>query len=103
MSISVATFVNFRHADNLGAINLFEILRESIYKEVAALISQNENRPQYLLQVFSELQKMASDVMRQRALFAIQEIGQSSLSRYSGEAIVKNEVTHPLCDAQCCE
>ena len=63
----------------LGELNLFEELRETIYTEVATLISQNESRPQYLLQLFSELQGMTSDLMRQRAIFALQEIAQSTL------------------------
>ena len=46
---------------------------------MATLISQNESRPQYLLQLFSELQGMTSDLMRQRAIFALQEIVQTTL------------------------
>ena len=63
----------------MGELNLFEELRETIYTEVATLISQNESRPQYLLQLFSELQGMTTDLMRQRAIFALQEIVQSTL------------------------
>jgi hypothetical protein len=34
-------------------------VRESLYNEVAALISQNEHCPQYLLELFRELQVCA--------------------------------------------
>jgi pericentriolar material 1 protein len=61
-------------------LNLFEELRDTIYTEVASLISQNESRPQYLLQLFTQLQTMTSDLMRQRTLFALQEIAQSMLT-----------------------
>ncbi|XP_076446756.1 uncharacterized protein LOC143284040 isoform X2 [Babylonia areolata] len=62
-----------------GELNLFEELRETIYTEVATLISHNESRPQYLLSLFSELQAMTSDLMRQRTLFALREIVQTTL------------------------
>ena len=65
--------------EDLGELNLFEELRETIYTEVATLISQNESRPQYLLSLFRELQGLTSDLMRQRAIFALQEIVQTTL------------------------
>ncbi|XP_062513946.1 pericentriolar material 1 protein-like isoform X2 [Corticium candelabrum] len=54
--------------------SLFEALRESIYAEVAALISQNESRPHFLIELFRELQLLSSDYLRQRALYAIQDL-----------------------------
>ena len=53
---------------------LFEALRETIYAEVATLISQNENRPHFLIELFRELQMLVSDYLRQRALYAIQDL-----------------------------
>lgn len=63
----------------VGDLNLFEELRETIYTEVATLISQNESRPQYLISLFRELQSLTTDLMRQRAIFAIQEVVASFL------------------------
>ncbi|KAK7496607.1 hypothetical protein BaRGS_00012259 [Batillaria attramentaria] len=57
----------------MGDLNLFEELRETIYTEVATLISQNESRPQYLISLFRELQSLTTDPMRQQAILAIQE------------------------------
>jgi pericentriolar material 1 protein len=57
-----------------GDYSLFEALRESIYAEVAALISQNESRPHFLIELFRELQVLSSDYLRQRALYAIQDL-----------------------------
>lgn len=52
----------------------FENLREVIYSEVATLISQNESRPQFLLELFRELQLLSSDYLRARALQAMREV-----------------------------
>ena len=54
--------------------SLFEALRETIYSEVATLISQNENRPHFLIELFRELQLLTSDYLRQRALYAVQDL-----------------------------
>ena len=53
---------------------MFEAMRETIYAEVATLISQNECRPHYLIELFRELQMLSSDYLRQRALYAIQDL-----------------------------
>lgn len=63
---------------------LFEALSESIYSEVAALISANENRPHFLIQLFRDLQMISSDPLRQRTLQSIQEV--VSLYRAAGTA-----------------
>lgn len=68
----------------------FDGLRESIYSEVATLISQNEQRPHYLLELFRELQLLSSDHLRNRAFRAIRDI----LNRYLVE---ENEVTCFYC------
>ena len=59
-------------------LSQFEALRETIYSEVATLISQNENRPNFLIELFREMQLLNTDYLRQRALYAIQEV----ISRY---------------------
>lgn len=53
---------------------MFEALRETIYAEVATLISQNEMRPHYLIELFRELQMMTTDYLRQRTLYVIQDL-----------------------------
>jgi len=52
----------------------FEALRETVYAEVATLISQNEACPHYLVELFRQLQMLSTDFLRQRGLFAIQDI-----------------------------
>lgn len=52
--------------------SMFEALRDTIYSEVATLISQNECRPHFLIELFHELQLLNSDYLRQKALFALQ-------------------------------
>ncbi|XP_006893609.1 PREDICTED: pericentriolar material 1 protein [Elephantulus edwardii] len=54
--------------------SLFEALRDTIYSEVATLISQNESRPHFLIELFHELQLLNTDYLRQRALYALQDI-----------------------------
>ncbi|RDD39376.1 Pericentriolar material 1 protein [Trichoplax sp. H2] len=54
--------------------SLFETLREPIYSEVAALISQNEDRPHFLIELFRELQQLTTDYLRQRAIFSLQDL-----------------------------
>jgi hypothetical protein len=63
---------------------LFEALSESVYSEVAALISSNENRPHFLIQLFRDLQMISSDPLRQRTLQSIQEV----VSQYLANTIV---------------
>ncbi|CAJ0919414.1 unnamed protein product [Ranitomeya imitator] len=54
--------------------SVFEALRDTIYSEVATLISQNECRPHFLIELFHELQLLNTDYLRQKALFALQDI-----------------------------
>ncbi|XP_020606442.1 pericentriolar material 1 protein-like isoform X2 [Orbicella faveolata] len=64
-----------RGASEAGSeFSLFEALRDSIYSEVATLISLNESRPHFLLELFRELQLLTSDYLRQRALYALQDL-----------------------------
>ena len=58
----------------MSDFTLFEALRETIYAEVATLISQNETRPHFLIELFRELQMLSSDYLRQRALYSIQDL-----------------------------
>lgn len=58
--------------DASSDFSLFEALRETIYSEVATLISQNESRPHFLIELFHELQLLNTDYLRQRALYTLQ-------------------------------
>ncbi|RXM37099.1 Pericentriolar material 1 protein [Acipenser ruthenus] len=60
--------------------SMFEALRDTIYSEVATLISQNESRPHFLIELFHELQMLKTDYLRQRALYALQDIAARHLS-----------------------
>ncbi|XP_026642796.1 pericentriolar material 1 protein isoform X19 [Microtus ochrogaster] len=62
--------------------SMFEALRDTIYSEVATLISQNESRPHFLIELFHELQLLNTDYLRQRALYALQDI----VSRHISES-----------------
>ncbi|XP_072391736.1 uncharacterized protein [Diabrotica undecimpunctata] len=62
-------------------ISKFDVMRESVYKEVASLISANENRPQFLIQLFRDLQMIKSDNGRFNILQSIERnVTQSSVS-----------------------
>ncbi|POI30426.1 hypothetical protein CIB84_005824 [Bambusicola thoracicus] len=64
-------------------LSMFEALRDTIYSEVATLISQNESRPHFLIELFHELQLLNTDYLRQRALYALQDIVTRHLSENS--------------------
>ncbi|XP_032356497.1 pericentriolar material 1 protein isoform X4 [Etheostoma spectabile] len=66
--------------DASSDFSLFEALRETIYSEVATLISQNESRPHFLIELFHELQLLNTDYLRQRALYSLQDIVTRHLS-----------------------
>ncbi|NWS59711.1 PCM1 protein, partial [Chunga burmeisteri] len=66
-------------------LSMFEALRDTIYSEVATLISQNESRPHFLIELFHELQLLNTDYLRQRALYALQDIATRHLSENNEE------------------
>uniref|UniRef100_A0A6I8T1H3 Pericentriolar material 1 n=1 Tax=Xenopus tropicalis TaxID=8364 RepID=A0A6I8T1H3_XENTR len=70
-------------------VSMFETLRDTIYSEVATLISQNESRPHFLIELFHELQLLNTDHLRQKALFALQDI----VTRRITESNVKKHET----------
>ena len=45
-----------------------------MYQEVKNLITANESRPDFLIQLFRELQLISSDPLRQRTLQSIQDL-----------------------------
>jgi pericentriolar material 1 protein len=74
---------------------LFEALSDAVYSEVAVLISANENRPHFLIQLFRDLQMISSDPLRQRTLQSIQEV----VSRYLATTAVESR-RQPQADIQ---
>ncbi|NWT42915.1 PCM1 protein, partial [Chroicocephalus maculipennis] len=73
-------------------LSMFEALRDTIYSEVATLISQNESRPHFLIELFHELQLLNTDYLRQRALYALQDI----VTRHLSESNEKGKCTKSL-------
>ncbi|NWI94728.1 PCM1 protein, partial [Pitta sordida] len=73
-------------------LSMFEALRDTIYSEVATLISQNESRPHFLIELFHELQLLNTDYLRQRALYALQDI----VTRHLSENCEKEKYTKSL-------
>ncbi|XP_036750064.2 pericentriolar material 1 protein isoform X11 [Manis pentadactyla] len=65
--------------------SMFESLRDTIYSEVATLISQNESHPHFLIELFHELQLLNTDYLRQRALYALQDIVSRHISENHGK------------------
>uniref|UniRef100_A0A8C0ZEP3 Pericentriolar material 1 n=1 Tax=Cyanistes caeruleus TaxID=156563 RepID=A0A8C0ZEP3_CYACU len=63
-----------KNSETGSDLSMFEALRDTIYSEVATLISQNESRPHFLIELFHELQLLNTDYLRQRALYALQDI-----------------------------
>ncbi|KAM9792317.1 LOW QUALITY PROTEIN: pericentriolar material 1 protein [Neosynchiropus ocellatus] len=78
--------------DASSDFSLFEALRETIYSEVATLISQNESRPHFLIELFHELQLLNTDYLRQRALYSLQDI----VTRHLSENGSSKDHLHPL-------
>ncbi|NXN17075.1 PCM1 protein, partial [Indicator maculatus] len=76
-------------------LSMFEALRDTIYSEVATLISQNESRPHFLIELFHELQLLNTDYLRQRALYALQDI----VTRHLSEKNEKGKYTKSLSSA----
>ncbi|XP_059409776.1 pericentriolar material 1 protein-like isoform X3 [Carassius carassius] len=79
-------------SDVSSDFSLFEALRETIYSEVATLISQNESRPHFLIELFHELQLLNTDYLRQRALYSLQDI----VTRHLTEKSVADEQASSL-------
>lgn len=64
--LNLASSSNQR-ANSKSASKLFDDLKENVYLEVSALIAANESRPQFLINLFRELQLISStDPLRKR-------------------------------------
>lgn len=76
-----------RDVHDKATSKLFDLLRENVYSEVTALIGVNESHPDFLIQLFRELQLISSDPLRQRVLQSIRGV----LSQYS--SMIENQGT----------
>ena len=56
------------------SFSMFDSLREVIYSEVASLISQNEMRPHYLVELFRRLQQLTSDDQRRQVMAVFEQL-----------------------------
>ncbi|XP_032885422.1 pericentriolar material 1 protein isoform X4 [Amblyraja radiata] len=87
-----------------GDFSLFEALRDNIYSEVATLISQNESRPHFLIELFHELQLLNTDYLRQRALYVLQDVVTQHLSEKSckggGHALSQSSPVWMICNSE---
>ncbi|XP_075240661.1 uncharacterized protein LOC142336051 isoform X3 [Convolutriloba macropyga] len=63
------------------SISLFDALRDNIYSELASVITENESRPHFLIELFRELKMLKTDYLRQRALMLLQDL----VNRYIAE------------------
>lgn len=83
-------------ASNAQKTKLIEDLRENVYKEVASLISANEERPHFLIQLFQDLQLVSSDPLRRNVLQSVQELITSSLTNASRQQQNEVEPARPI-------
>lgn len=74
-------------------------MREQIYSEVAALITQNESRPFYLLNLFKELQLLQDKNSRDQCLKSIFNISNRKTSSASSATDQDNDDTTTTSDA----
>ncbi|XP_072941830.1 uncharacterized protein [Epargyreus clarus] len=80
-----------REVQDKATSKLFDLLRENVYSEVTTLIGVNESHPDFLIQLFRELQLISSDPLRQKVLQSIRNI----LSQYSSMIeINQNDTVH---------
>ncbi|XP_026327021.1 pericentriolar material 1 protein isoform X3 [Hyposmocoma kahamanoa] len=80
-----------RKVHDKATSKLFDLLRENVYSEVTALIDVNESHPDFLIQLFRELQLISSDPLRQRVLQSIRTVLTQYASFIDGQ---RNENLH---------
>lgn len=72
--LNLASSSNQR-TNSKSSSKLFDDLKENVYLEVSALIAANESRPQFLINLFRDLQLISSsDPLRKRLMQAFQEV-----------------------------
>ncbi|XP_017773228.1 PREDICTED: uncharacterized protein LOC108560270 isoform X4 [Nicrophorus vespilloides] len=79
---------------------LFEELRENVYKEVASLISANQGRPHFLIQLFRDLQLISSDPLRRRTLQSIQSVISNSINSPGSSTGATRQVQIPTIETE---
>lgn len=82
-------FSTCSNSDYDGEIFSFDQMREKIYSEVANLISQNETRPFYLINLFKELQYLKEKNARDQVLKSIFNIANRQTFK-----VEKKEIRH---------
>lgn len=91
LDLNLASSAAARH-DSKSSAKLFDDLKENVYLEVSALIAANESRPQFLINLFRDLQLIStSDPLRTRLLQAFKEV----YSQYgeSGPNLLQEDVS----------
>ena len=68
------------------------LARDAVYGEVASLIAANESRPQFLMELFRELQSLHSDSQRIDALRSIQRIQDKQKVSVSFDIIISKYI-----------
>lgn len=72
--LNLASSSNQR-TNSKSSSKLFDDLKENVYLEVSALIAANESRPEFLINLFRDLQLISSsDPLRKRLMQAFQEV-----------------------------
>ncbi|CAG5046768.1 unnamed protein product [Parnassius apollo] len=85
-----------REVQEKATSKLFDLLRENVYSEVTTLIGVNESHPDFLIQLFRELQLISSDPLRQKVLQSIRSV----LSQYSSILENQNNDNEDECEAE---
>ncbi|XP_019870036.2 pericentriolar material 1 protein isoform X3 [Aethina tumida] len=87
---------NDTHGEQTPKTKLFDDLRENVYKEVASLISANEARPHFLIQLFRDLQMIGSDSLRTKILQSIQNVITHSLTTNPNRNRLQTSESQPV-------
>lgn len=75
IDLNLSNTTNSRLDNKSTSDKLFDDLKENVYLEVSALIAANESRPEFLINLFRELQLIStSDPLRKRLMEAFQEL-----------------------------
>ena len=81
-------------SERASEVPLFSLVKDDIYRDVALFITANEDRPQFLQDLFSLLQQCSSDYLRQRCINSLQDIVASVLSDADGMGITSDTLVY---------
>ena len=87
-----------RAAESLDTVSwsMFESLRERIYSEVASLISQNEVRPHYLVELFRRLQLLSTVDQRRQVMATFEHLVTDGVSHRDEETARHSDPQHSV-------